>query len=165
MQRKDTHSIWIDLTIFSCVFAFSLFSGKRLFSHPDLKHKSPNSRRGPAEDLENNDSRTPASLQSYASNESVLQVGCVQDGKNKSMKTNLSLVRLSGELCFKGKKVKDGSAVNVANGAEINAFIDPAAKKLATNYFPLQSGKNTIQLEFVLSNGKKQTSEIEIEKI
>ncbi len=162
MQRKDTHSIWIDLTIFACVFAFSLFSGKRLFSHPESKR--PDAVRGPAEDLQNNDSRTPASF-TPPSTESVLQLGCVpSNSEPHHLKTKLNLVRLSGDLCEKGKKVKilDGSAINEANGAEINAFVDRPTKKLATNYFPLKNGKNTILLEYVLSNGKRQKTQVDI---
>lgn len=171
MQRKDTHPSWIELTIFTVVFAFFAYSAHKLFFPLPPQAHSPLARgRDPAEDPQKNDSRNPASVESVSPlhqevTQNILKVGCIPEA-NKSFQTNYSYLRLSGELCEKGgRRLIDGSARNKDTGAEITIYLDRPTKTVASNFFNVEPGKNTILLEFMLANGRKESTELEIERL
>lgn len=108
--------------------------------------------------------RAPASVtQAFAS----VEVTC-GDAMN-SQKTAASKVRLSGALCGvmpgdTGKLVKT-VVVNNANQVNATVFTDPNSAKFSTDYIPLNSGQNSIHLEFSYRDGTTYRQNLNFEKI
>lgn len=91
-----------------------------------------------------------------------MDVSC---GPALSQDTQATKVRLTGPLCGASTpdEVKAFSKARIVNGANkfsATIFPDTTANKFSTDYIPLESGTNAIQLEFTYSAGKTAAHEI-----
>lgn len=162
MFKKDTHSTWLDLAVFTVIVGFFLFSAARLVkrNHPGASSHAPIT--------EIND-REPASTESQVrklkKSDAVTEVElpCLTETHRET--TDASFVRISGSACTKGKmKISAGQGRNQSNGSEILCFIDAERDRISTNYFQLVPGLNRVELDLVWSNGLRRRALLEIQK-
>ena len=102
-----------------------------------------------------------SSTQSFIS----LELKC---GNKSKERTTAAKVRLSGGLCrgtppISGDLLKT-EITNKANLSSPTIFTDTASGKFLTDFIPLNTGDNLIQVRFQYSNGKSVQNEITIQK-
>lgn len=91
--------------------------------------------------------------------------------------THASKIRLIGALCGAEKPENAGSEgglenrkpprlviTNMTNQFSAQVFADVVSGKFSTDYIPLNTGKNTIHLEFSYANGKPVSQDIVVNK-
>lgn len=89
--------------------------------------------------------------------------------KNVDQQTSATKVRISGILCeIKSAedltKLVKTSVINNANRYTATVFTDVNAGKFSTDYIPLNTGKNTIHVEFAYAGGKVISQDIVVNK-
>ena len=107
----------------------------------------------------NSETRGPASISESAMN---LQVRC---GARQEQATDAAKIRLSGDLCDI-QALGDGHDLQVAtiiNGAnKFTATVFAHGGTFSTDYIPLNTGKNPIQLEFQYRGGRKFSQDLTV---
>lgn len=88
---------------------------------------------------------------------------------HKEVTVAASKIRINGPIC--GSAAKTGmqglmkaSIVNTANQFTATVFTDAGSGKFSTDYIPLASEKNKIQVEFSFKGGKTYTHELTVQK-
>jgi hypothetical protein len=109
--------------------------------------------------------RAPASVSHPLLN---LELKCSDSGEAPEQTTQASKLRISGEICD-GNQAAAGSLqktsiINGANRFSATVFMDTSTHKFSTDYIPLNSGKNTIHIEFSYSGGHIQSRDLNITK-
>jgi hypothetical protein len=105
------------------------------------------------------ESRSPASVTESSMN---LQVRC---GQKQEQVTDAPKIRLSGDLCdiqslSEGQDLQIATIINGAN--KFTATVFAHGGTYSTDYIPLNTGKNPIQIEFQYRGGKKSTQDLTI---
>lgn len=162
MARKITQSLGVEIALFAFALLFCAYCAQRLvLGGKDSAIRKPaateeaSPERAPA--LE----RSPASLADESALSHVLELGCIDRiDSSKTWKVSAGLTRISAEFCGK-ERAREGSGRNTANGAEILTLFERNSRKIATSYFPVEPGRNTIEIEWK-SGSKAQKTRIEV---
>ena len=96
----------------------------------------------------------------------------LQCNANSDQATDASKLRLTGELCPDGRSpssvtpphIDQITVTNTANKFTATVFTDSNAGKFSTDYIPLNTGKNLIQIQFAYPGGKISTQNLTIDK-
>ena len=77
-----------------------------------------------------------------------------------------SKIRIAGPICgmTAGARIISTSVINSANQFHATVFTDLNSGKFSTDYIPLNSEKNPIQIEFKFGNGKKTSHALILQK-
>ena len=88
---------------------------------------------------------------------------------HQEVSVSASKIRINGPIC--GSTSKTGmqglvraSIINTANQFTATVFTDAGSGKFSTDYIPLSSDKNKIQVEFSFKGGKTLTHELTVQK-
>jgi hypothetical protein len=85
--------------------------------------------------------------------------------------TSASKIRLVGALCGLQEPGIEAArrprilVTNLANQFSATVFADKSSDKFSTDYIPLNTGKNTLHLEFNYNQGQTVSLEINVNKI
>lgn len=156
-RKKDTHRLWIDLTVFAVVVAFFGFSATHLFrsaATPAHQPIAPTPNRAPASPAEVSPARPEQSTLTH-------HLTCFFGPPSPPLTTSAALLRIEGTLCHRDPPGPSAKfrGTNRANGEDIVSFI--RSNQISTNYFALKEGKNSLEFELEVK-GKTLRQDLEV---
>jgi hypothetical protein len=150
----------VEITIFCVVLLVFCNSIYRLFNDSRTLHASV---LRPMASSPISEGRSPSSVSPAFINIEIKCEGVLDQD------TSASKVRLSGPLCGSdpvtaGSSLMKTVVMNGSNKFSATIFTDVNSGKFSTDYIPLNSGKNTIHLEFSYRDGKIASQDITVTK-
>ena len=88
---------------------------------------------------------------------------CQKDGEAS---VRASRIRIAGPICGmeSGARIASTSVLNSANQFRATVFTDLGLRRFSTDYIPLNSDKNRIQVQFKFADGKLLSRELVLHK-
>lgn len=92
-----------------------------------------------------------------------LELGCLEPA-HKELSTEADIIRFAAKLCGQRKsRLREVEVVQKTKSTTLVGIYDPYSKLIATEFFPLQPGKNRIDMNLKFENGENMRSEFQIE--
>jgi len=107
----------------------------------------------------------PPSREIASSTVGSVDLNCTQ-APGTEQQTSAEKIRMTGALCgHTGAKLLKTQILNTSNRYSATVFSDEANKKFSTDYIPLNTGKNILNIEFQYSDGKTFSSAVTVNRL
>jgi len=148
----------VELIIFVVVAAGFGFSARQVFEEKPLDRVAMLSPM--ASNPISSAGRAPASTEPLLGS---VDFTCQKDGEAS---VRASRIRISGPICGMeaGARIASTSVLNSANQFRATVFTDLGSRRFSTDYIPLNSDKNRIQVEFKFADGRQLSRELVLHK-